>query len=261
MEKKSAAVAPGNPPPPPALVQAVKRARQNRRRVQPVTAGGQNFWVKFARGKSWAVQISKGDPRRALAREIALMRALEGGGAPVAELVLHGKDYYVVRDAGNPLSTVFRESPDDPELPAAFAAAGHALAEMHSQGATHGRPYLRDICWLEAERRITFIDFERGARLRAGPARKARDVALLLLSIYAIRPDARGAALADACLAAYFAHAPAAMRTACARFARRWAWLPVLTAPMRWHEEHYRQDRRWKEYTAVPLALAHLRER
>ena len=242
-----------------ALERVVERARKSGRRVMSVEVGEQRFWVKFARGKSCVVQISKGNPRRALAREIALMRALGGAGAPVPELVLHGEDHYVIRDAGSCLSTLYREAPNDPAMPARFAAAGQALAEMHRKGVAHGRPYLRDICWQEATRTVTFIDFERGARLRAGPARQARDVALLIMSIYAIRSDARGAALAGSCLAAYFAHAPATMRDACARFARRWGWLPVLTAPMRWHEVRFRQDRRWKEYTAVPLALAHLR--
>jgi tRNA A-37 threonylcarbamoyl transferase component Bud32 len=242
-----------------ALQQEVERARASGRRIRAVEFEGQRFWVKIARGKPWVVQISKGSPRRALAREIALMRAMHGIGAPVPELVLHGEDHYVIRDAGSCLSTLVQDAPEDPGLPALLAATGRALARMHRSGLAHGRPYLRDICWHAATRRITFIDFERGARLDAGPARLARDVALLVLSIYALRPDARGAALAQACLDAYFADAPAAMRDACARFARRWGWLPILTAPMRWHEARFRQDRRWKEYMAAPLALAHLR--
>ncbi len=242
-----------------ALDLAIADARRNGRRIQRIEVEAAPYWLKVARGKSWLVQVSKGSARQALMREIALMRRMHDRGAPVPDLVRHGDDHYVIRDAGRTLSALLIDTPEDPALTTCFDAAGQALARMHEGRIAHGRPYLRDICWDGATGRITFIDFERGARLDARPLRLARDVALLLMSIYALRPDSRGADLAEAFLASYFADAPTGMPAACTRFARYWMWLPVVTAPMRWHEIRFRQDRRWKEYTAVPLALAHLR--
>jgi len=251
--------APGRMVAAPTLERAVAQARARDRRVVGMDVAGQRFWVKFARGKRWAVQVSKGDPRRALAQEVALLRAMGARGAPVAELVAVGTDHYVTRDAGPTLAAMLATAADDPALPDRLAAAGRALAALHRLGMAHGRPYLRDLCWQEATREVSFIDVERGARLEAGPRRRARDVALLVMSIFALVPDARGATLADAFLAAYFAAAPPGMRAACAGFARRWRWLAVVTAPLRWHEARFRPNRRWKEYTAVPLTLARLR--
>jgi len=230
--------------------------RAGGQRLARVLLGGRQVWIRRAVAKRLRVQWSKGFPRRLLAREVRLLRAMGARGAPVPAVLAAGDDYLVLEDCGRVLSDLLAEAPEAAAAEALMAATGAALARLHALGCTHGRPYIRDI--LVSERgEVRFTDLERGSRLDAGPGYRARDLTMLVLSVHARFPGERAAALAEPLIAAYFAAAPG-MVGPTARWCRRWRWLAVATAPLRWHEARHKPHKPWKEYAALPPTLERL---
>jgi len=237
------------------LAAQLDRMRASGQRLAGVRIGARKVWIKIATHKALRVQLLKGSPARLMAREARLLRAMAARGAPVPLLLASGVDHLVLADCGQALSQVLATRPGDAS--AILSATGAALARMHALGCTQGRPYIRDIL-VDAEGRVVFTDFERGGRIDAGTHFRNRDVVALLLSIYARFPQAQAEPWAGACLAAYLAASPAGTTESLARTARRWRWLAVLTAPARYRERHYKPNKGWKEYQALPLALDRL---
>jgi tRNA A-37 threonylcarbamoyl transferase component Bud32 len=167
---------------------------------------GRPVWLKrpeVLTSLRWRLQ--KGDPQRAFRREVEGLRTLAGQGVPVPKVLDAGPDFLFLEDAGPTLDSLLDDPSQSPEvLRGAVTAAAQVLADLHSRGLAHGRPYLRDICWDGA--RATLIDFER-FRARNSALRQGFDQVLFLASVLS-RPA--GAGHVDAAVAVLRAAAPAA---------------------------------------------------
>ena len=171
------------------LAGAVAAARAAGGRVSPVTIAGRPAWVKIAREKRLIVRLQKGAAPRLLREETAILRAMAMRGLAVPEVIGAGDDWLITSDSGPTLAVMLADQPEAPDLPSAFAAAGHALAQMHRAGCAHGRPHLRDVCWDDAEGRACFIDLERAASLQAGMSGFTRDLLIFVFAYFCIRPQ------------------------------------------------------------------------
>jgi tRNA A-37 threonylcarbamoyl transferase component Bud32 len=235
----------------------IRNLRQRKRRLARVEVDDRPVWIRMARAKSLRVQISKGLPRRLLAREGRLLRAMAARGAPVPAVLAQGPDYLVLADCGRVLMDLVAERQDAGSRADLMQSVGEALARLHLLGCTHGRPYVRDIL-VAADGTITFTDMERGARIDAPGRFQIRDLALLVLSIYARWPKDTADRLIDPLLTAYMARMPPERPAQVAHWTRSWRWLAILSAPARWRERNYRKAKVWKEYQALPLTLDRL---
>jgi tRNA A-37 threonylcarbamoyl transferase component Bud32 len=235
----------------------IRKLWQRKRRLARVELDGRPVWIKMAVAKSLRVQISKGLPRRALEREGWLLRGMSARGAPVPPVLAQGPDHLVLADCGRVLTDLVEEGHDAVSQADLMQSVGEALARMHLLGCTHGRPYVRDIL-VAANGSITFTDMERGARIDAPGRFQIRDLALLVLSIYARWPKDTADRLIDPLLTAYMARMPPERPAQVAHWTRSWRWLAILSAPARWRERNYRKAKVWKEYQALPLTLDRL---
>ena len=62
-------------------------------------------------------------------------------------------------------------------------AAGRALAALHVQGFSHGRPAVRDLCWDGTE--VRFIDMEKFSARHDSPRHFAADMLVFVHSVFA----------------------------------------------------------------------------
>ncbi|TVP72032.1 MAG: hypothetical protein EA339_08480 [Rhodobacteraceae bacterium] len=148
-------------------------------RVGQLQIADRSYFVKTVEThQKLRLHITKGDPVKALAREVELLRAFAARGAPVARLVAANATHMVLADHGKPVEKLIRHGQVDDAL---LRQIGAALADLHSRDLAHGRPMLRDICYDGAS--ITFLDLEAGASLNATDRDKARDVLILIYSI------------------------------------------------------------------------------
>ena len=119
----------------------------------------QGFWLKQPDKLKGIWKILKPNPLLALRKEIHQLQLLNADGAPVPRLVLSGKDFMVLEDAGRSANLCIEDNNLSPILKqTVLNDCAKALTELHKQGFIHGRPVLRDIVW-QADR-VTFIDFE-----------------------------------------------------------------------------------------------------
>jgi tRNA A-37 threonylcarbamoyl transferase component Bud32 len=212
-------------------------------------ADGRRAWLKRVEDLSLRLRLQKGDSRKGFERDRAGLHALGEAGLPVAPILAEGPDYFVTPDLGVTLQTMLRDPASDPaERCAAFAAAGAALAALHANGFTHGRPSIRDICWDgEAAR---FIDLERFSPHRTGSEAAAMDVLIFVHSLFAVDRAAR--AELQAAMDSYRAAAPRGVWEAVQRKARGLRWLVPVTAPIR------RLKPRSRDLNAVPLTIDYI---
>ncbi len=192
-------------------------------RIERLELYGTTLWLKRPeRRKSLRWRLQKGDPRRALANDIAGLHFLAEHDVPAPKILASGADFLVTEDAGQPLDRILAEGErsDSAEL---TAAAARTLAALHRAGARHGRPKLRDICWDGNKARL--IDLERFAAPVTARA-MGLDWAILLHSILEIRPD-DGAAVTSA-VETYRNEAPQAAVDAGTRLVRRLGWIAPL---------------------------------
>jgi len=216
-------------------------------RIARIDWKGHPVWIKRTERLSWRMRLQKGNPARALTREVAALQALGARGLPVPALLGHGADWLAVPDSGPSLADLFRDGtcPDD-DRHAAFAAAGAALAALHASGFVHGRPSPRDICWRDGA--IRFIDLENCHPEGSWVVRRGLDALVFAFNLHAL---ARGPAPeVDAALDAYRAAAPAPVLAAARRIATLLRGLEPLTRP--WQ----RRDAGGGEFRAIPPALA-----
>lgn len=202
------------------LLQACRK--QPALRIAPFDYGGERYWGKRPERLTSLMRLQKGDALASFQREVALLQAFYDHGAPVVPVLAAEPDLIVLPDMGPSLAALGHELSVS-ELAPILQQAARALAQMHSQGMAHGRPGLRDIVWTGSE--ICFLDLEAGARLQASVLRRARDVVLLILSVF--EHKAGLAALAPAMLDAYAQQDRAAILPAARKLAR-------LLRPLRW---------------------------
>jgi tRNA A-37 threonylcarbamoyl transferase component Bud32 len=206
---------------------------QPQERIGSFMLGGRRYWAKRPETLSLLLRLQKGDARVSFQREIALMRAFAGRGAPVVPILAQADDLVVMPDMGRSLFDLAHTQPVD-QLGPILQHAAKALAMMHAKGLAHGRPSLRDIVWTGSD--ICFLDLEAGARLNASPLRRARDLLLLVLSVYQHRAGL--GAHVPALLAAYAQADQAAILPVARRLARvltplRWLAAPVAARDLR----------------------------
>jgi tRNA A-37 threonylcarbamoyl transferase component Bud32 len=214
-------------------------------RIAPFDNQGRVYWVKRPESLSPLLRLQKGNAQASFRREIALMRVFAERGAPVVPIVAQADDLVVMPDMGRNLFDLGNTLPAD-QLGPILQHAAKALAMMHAKGLAHGRPSLRDIVWTGTD--ICFLDLEAGARLDASPWRRARDVLLLVLSVY--HHPARLDAHVGALLAAYAQSDQAAILPVARRLAR-------LLAPVRWLAAPVAaRDLRRGKRTSEALAIA-----
>lgn len=218
------------------------------RRLTRIEFEGKPYYVKMPEQHAslrWRVQ--KGDPKAAFSREVELLHGFAAKGASVPQIAAEEDGCIVLADHGTPLqSLVYQGHVDTPMM----QRTGKALAELHALGLAHGRPSLRDICWDGCD--LTFLDLEAGAKLQAKPHDQARDLFLLLHSVFLT--DGAASALAAPVLDGYRTHGHDAVWQATQARARGLWWLEVLTRPGAWLH-------RWRgktrcEFAAIRAARA-----
>ena len=224
--------------------------REEPLRIRPLTGpDGERLWLKRAETLSLRLRLQKGDSAKGFEKDRQGLHLLGAAGLPVAPILAEGADFFVTPDLGVTLQTLLRDSdmPQEAKL-APFAAAGAALAQLHSARYCHGRPSIRDICWDGVQAR--FIDLERFSAERRDPASFSMDVLIFVHSVFAV--DRRAQPVLDCAIRAYRAGVPDAVWAAVRRKGARFGWVGPVTAPLRWLRPQSR------DLNALPLTLAYI---
>ncbi|WP_249967690.1 phosphotransferase [Histophilus somni] len=120
---------------------------------------GKSYWLKQTEKLSFIWRFLKSNPAEMLKSEIIRLQELNKKSAPVPKLVLFGDNFFVTEDVGSSANTWVENEDLSIELrnKVLFDCA-QALASLHKQNITHGRPALRDMIW--CEEKVIFVDFE-----------------------------------------------------------------------------------------------------
>ena len=119
----------------------------------------ETFWLKQPDRLKGIWKILKPNSCEALQNEILQLQTLAAQHAPVPELVLFGEDFFVLQDAGRSVNLYVEDDSISETIKRNILNdCAKALAELHQNGFTHGRPALRDMVWQNGK--VTFIDFE-----------------------------------------------------------------------------------------------------
>jgi len=219
-----------NPPPPlPRRLLDAAHAQANHRLYGFELDGKKYFVKRLEQHRTWRARLMKGDPARAMAREIALLKAFSHRGAPVPQIVAQDDTCFIMNDCGPPINhpAVANAAPE-----VIWRAVGTALAKLHALGLVHGRPAMRDMCW--DGQKITFLDLEAGAKVKASTQDMTRDVIVLVHSI--LREGTQHPQAAALFQAAYQESDTLGVWDACLIRARRLWWVEWVIAPVvLWH--------------------------
>lgn len=217
------------------------------RRLTQIEVQGRPYFVKMVeRHKSLRRRLFKGDPRIAFAREINLLQEFSKRGAAVAKIVAVDDARVALVDHGIQVQSLIINHQADEEL---MQKLGAALARLHALGLAHGRPSVRDICWNGAD--LTFLDLEAGAKLHARPRDQARDLYLMLHSLYFT--DGVQSSLAEPALHAYRAQGSAQVWAETQALAARFEWVEFLSRPLAW--AHHLRGKTRSEFAAIRPTL------
>lgn len=218
------------------------------RRLTRIEYQGEVYFAKMPEQHvSLRWRLQKGDPKVAFAREVSLLHEFAIRGAAVPRIVAQDAQCIILADHGMPLQRHIYQGQADADL---MQRTGKAMAKLHALGLAHGRPSLRDICWNGTE--LTFLDLEAGATVQASPYEQARDLFLLLHSVFLT--DGASSSLAAPVLDAYRAQGDAVVWQATQARARGLWWLELLTRPGAWLH-HWRGKTRC-EFAAIRAARA-----
>lgn len=236
------------PTAPPSAALLLEQARAlPQKRVQPLEVAGRRYWVKRPEKLGLRLRVQKGDSARAFRAELAQIRRFAALGAPVPRILAEAPGLVVLEDVGRPVSFLLARCPEA-ESRAVLQQAARALAGLHAKGLAHGRPRLRDICWDGA--RISFVDLEAGARVKAPRWRCARDLLIFLHSLLQSGQDV--AALLPEVIASYEQADDAGILPLARHLARRLRALRLLVGPV------VRRDRRRHKHRSEFIAFAAL---
>ena len=206
---------------PEGLAREIERLRGTGGRVVPIDLGrAGHFWLKQVEVLSLRLRLQKGDPARALDAECSALLMLARIGMPVADVVVSGAGYLVLRDHGRTLHHLLQNRAGPPDLIAAFSAAGRSLSRLHRAGYAHGRPALRDICWDGHQARL--IDLENFDPRKRRSWRRALDMVMLAQSYFTLRPGDEH--LLDVAMQSYRDQAKVADWTALQRLVSHLGW-------------------------------------
>lgn len=192
---------------------------------------GKKYWLKQAEVLTGAMRFLKDDPARALEVEQQALQDLFDKGAAVPKLALTGQGYIVIEDAGQVISARIAHSkiPNE-QAREMLVGAAKALAKLHSQELTHGRPALRDISWQQG--RATFIDFE-AKQSGVGDKLKQRDLLVFIHSLYRyIKPENPYFPFIAEAIHCYRDAGGEAIWQGCQKRIKPWQWLNLIIAPI-----------------------------
>ncbi len=216
------------------------------KRLTRITVQGAPYFVKMAEHHdSLRLRLFKGDPQVAFDREVELLQTFAQRGASVARIIAQDSSRVALQDHGTPVQALIYDHQADPVL---MRRLGAALADLHALGLAHGRPSLRDICW-DGEN-VTFLDLEAGAKLNAQPQDQARDLYLMLHSVFTT--DGPESVFAAPALDSYRAHGSAQVWTATQALARRLWWIDLVSRPVVWI--HRLRHKMRSEFAAIKAA-------
>jgi tRNA A-37 threonylcarbamoyl transferase component Bud32 len=219
-------------------------------RIRPVDYGGRRYWVKRRERLGLRMRLQKGNAARSFDIEQAALRSLAARSLPVPAVVASGDDWLAIEDAGTSLADILRRK-GDPDL-APFRAGGQALAQLHNDHVSHGRPAIKDILW--DGNRITFIDFERYSDAHGTPRWHAIDVIVFVHSLLSI---GRGPTPElDAATEAYRENGGTETWRNAKKLCRRMGWIRYLLAPIL----RLRRADRGKDVRAVVMTLEYFAE-
>jgi len=227
------------------LIQCLRTAlATNPGRVQSVCHQGRFVWVKRRETLSPLRRLQKGDPAAAFEAERRALYQWRDLRAPAPEILAEGPDFIALADSGTPLSTLLHQAHADRLT--AFAAAGQALADLHTRHISHGRPSLRDICWDGG--RITFLDLERYSVARNTPRGHAMDLVMFVFNGLAVgrgmTPELQTA------IDAYRGHDVGGIWQRARAWCRGKRWIDWATKPIQ-----LRGEGKSLEFKAIPLTL------
>ena len=226
----------------------VKMAEDCTARISRLEYMGQFYWVKKEEKLSLLRRLQKGVSGRAFEHERAALRELSQAGAPVPPIVAEGKDFFVLPDQGPSLKAIHRGTiGNDPSLKdRAFRDGAMALARLHAQHLSHGRPNLKDVCWDDG--RVSFIDLENYSDTRNTPRGQARDVVLFFFNGLAVA----GEPVRELYVAreAYRENDPGGVWETARGLVRSVRWMNWLTKPIQ-----KLPGATVKEFKAIPLTL------
>ena len=220
------------------------KARACTARICRIEHQGQVYWAKREEKLSLRLRLQKGASASAFERERTALRQLAGLHPAIPEIVAEGPDFFVLPDAGPSLETLLRRSDDADLRQRAFADGATALAGLHAAGVSHGRPYLKDVCWKDGK--VGFIDFENYSAARNSRRGHAWDVIIFFFSGLAIagEPFRELEVARDA----YRANDPGGVWEHAQRLVHRLRWVDWLTKPIQ-----ARSGGKAKEFKAIPL--------
>ncbi|MCG9696938.1 serine/threonine protein phosphatase [Shewanella sp. Isolate11] len=190
---------------------------------------GQRYWLKQIEQPTGAMRWLKANPIKSLRLEIASLQTFQQTNAPVAKLIDFGDNYLVVSDVGHSLNQfLFTDSSAD-EKQASLIASAVALAKLHQQGFSHGRPVLRDICWKEGH--AFFIDFESHQLGTDIDKQQQRDLLVYIHSLFRyLGPQLD---IIDPVIEAYRLHGGESIWQASQSKILRWHWVQYLFLPFK----------------------------
>ncbi len=217
-------------------------------RVTRLEIADQSYFVKMVEThQRLRLHVTKGDPAKALAREVGLLRAFAERGAPVARVVAANERHLILADHGTPVEKAVRKGEVSDAL---LRQIGSTLADLHARGLAHGRPVLRDIC--HDGTRITFLDLEAGAKLNARDHDMARDLIILIYSVMMSTSANRD--IARQVIEGYRDVGTEAVWQATCRRSRKLWWLELLARPGVWL--HRRRGKKRSEMIAIGATRA-----
>ncbi len=152
-------------------------------RVRMLETPAGRLWLKRVEHLSLRWRLQKGSGRRSFEKDREGLHVLGDAGLPVAPILAEGPDYFVTPDLGVTLRALMSDTGSSDDRNAAFRAAGQALASLHAQGFSHGRPAVRDLCWDGTS--VRFIDMEKFSPRHHSPRHFAADMLIFVHSVFA----------------------------------------------------------------------------
>ncbi len=161
---------------------AQELAKYRGERIHSFLYAGERYWLKQPECAKGIERWLKPNPKGAFQKELKQLQYLNEQGAPVAELVLWGEDFFVLKDVGISASSYIEHREQTEEfINAMLQKCGETLANLHRQNLIHGRPALRDMVYKNGE--IHFVDFENAQNVKNLAWQKVRDSLLYLHSL------------------------------------------------------------------------------
>ncbi|AWX13263.1 kinase [Mergibacter septicus] len=164
----------------------LQRKENPDKRVFPFIFNQKKYWLKQVEKLSGGMRLLKFNPQKALQRELSALQYLNQRQAPIAKVVAYGEDYFVTEDVGTGVDDWLKKPISAAQKQRILCDSAKALAQLHQQQLTHGRPALRDITW-QAEK-VYFIDFETVCLKSNSPTqlnkRKIRDILVFIHSLF-----------------------------------------------------------------------------